>query len=109
MNLAVADLCYCAIALPFYIILYFINSWVFGEIWCKIVAIIAHITGYGGWLALSIIAFVRTLAVWSPQTLRRICTDRGSKMIIFLQWMFIVLLLLPTYFEVSESNPWNLD
>ena len=104
MNLAVADLCYCAIPLPFYLTLYFSNEWIFGEIWCKIIAIAAHIFGYGGWTALSVIAFVRVVAVWSPQILRRICTDRGSKIIILIQWLFTILLLLPSFFEVRNLN-----
>ena len=104
MNLAVADLCYCAIPLPFYLTLYFSNEWIFGEIWCKIVAIVAHISGYGGWLALSVIAIVRMIGVWSPQRLRRICTKRGSKIIIVIQWLFTALLLLPSFLEVRHLN-----
>ena len=74
----------------------------FGELLCKLVSMSAHIFGYGSWMALSIIAVVRVLAVWTPNYLRNICTDRGSKIIIIAQWMFVILLLLPSFFEVSK-------
>ena len=102
MNLAFADLCYCSIPLPFYIVLYLGNKWMFGELLCKLVSMSAHIFGYGSWMALSIIAVVRVLAVWTPNYLRNICTDRGSKIIIIAQWMFVILLLLPSFFEVTK-------
>ena len=108
MNLALADLCYCAIPMPFYLSLYFGNEWVFGTSWCKATAIIAHLSGYGSWMALSLIASVRMLGIWTPNFINRICTNRGSKTLIAIQWIFVLLLLIPTYFEVKYLMLWNI-
>ena len=80
--------------------MYFGNEWVFGSLWCKLISIMANIFGYADWMALSVVAFVRMLGVWAPELLLRLCTQRGSKLIIVSQWAFVVLLMLPSVFEV---------
>ena len=100
INLAAADLIYCIVPLTFYLTLYFGSNWVFGEIWCKMVIIIAQICCYSSWMSLSIIALVRMVSVWRPQALRAICNEKGSKLIITGQWIFVILLMVPSFFEV---------
>ena len=101
MNLAVADLLYCTIPLPFYLSVYLGNERIFGGVWCKVISIISNIFGYADWMALSVVAFVRMLSVWAPEHLRRVCTQRGSKLIIAGQWAFVVMLMIPSMFEVT--------
>lgn len=104
INLAVSDLIYCIIPLTFYLTLYFGNDWVFGQIWCQMTIIIAQITCYASWMSLSVIAFVRMMSVWKPQKLREICTEKGSKLIIISIWIFVILLMIPSFYEVYSIN-----
>ena len=100
LHLAICDILYCAIPLPFYASVYLGNQWIFGEVWCKITSILAHIFLFTSWMALALIALSRVLAVLAPSVLRRVCTNYGSKCIIIFAWIFVVMLLIPFYFEV---------
>ena len=108
INLAVSDLIYCLVPLTFYLTLYFGSNWVFGEVWCQMVIIIAQISCYSSWMSLSIIALLRMLSVWRPQALRTICNEKGSKLIIIAQWIFVISLMVPSFFEVCIFTGYNI-
>ena len=101
LHLAICDLLYCSIPLPFYSSLYIGGQWYFGEMWCKLTSILAHVFAYNSWMALALIAFSRALALPDTDVWKRLCDNGGSKKIIFLSWIVNLLILLPSLLEVS--------
>ena len=100
LHLAICDLLYCLIPLPFYSSLYIGGQWYFGEIWCKLTSILAHVFAYNSWMALALIAFSRALALPDTDVWKRLCDNGGSKKIILLAWVVNLLILLPSLLEV---------
>ena len=73
----------------------------FGETWCKMTSIFAHIFAYIGWMALTLIAVSRALSLCAPSFLTSICENGRSKGIIVAMWIFVLFLLIPSFMEVN--------
>ena len=104
LHLALCDILYCVISLPFYSTLYLGEQWIFGEMWRKWTAICAFISAYVGWMALTLIAISRALSLIAPSFLNRICENGRSKMIIVGAWIFVLLIMAPALMEVKNLN-----
>ena len=102
LHLAVCDILYCAVPLPFYASLYIGEQWVFGVMWCKMTSVLAHVFAYVGWMALALIAIGRALSLGDMDVWKRVCKNGGSKRIIFFIWIFVLLLIVPSFLEVCR-------
>ena len=100
LHLAVCDLLYCGINLPFYVHVYMGYEWTFGEGWCVASIILAFLFSNADWMALALIAFNRALSVFHPKFLQDHCTKAKSMMAIIFSWILVLLILSPAFFEV---------
>ena len=100
LHLAVCDLLYCGINLPFYVHVYMGYEWTFGEGWCVASIILAFLFSNADWMALALIAFNRALSVFHPKFLQDHCTKAKSMMVIIFSWILVLLILSPAFFEV---------
>ena len=100
LHLAICDVLYCAVPLPFYASLYLGKQWIFGEFWCKMTPILAHLFAYVGWMALALIALSRALSLVNADAWKNFCNGGGSKRIILFIWILVLFILLPSFFEV---------
>ena len=103
LHLAICDTLYCSIPLPFYANLYIGKTWMFGELWCKMISILAHVFAYVGWMALALIAISRACALMDNDIWKKACQNGGSKYIILGSWVFVITMLLPSFLEVLHS------
>ena len=104
LHLAICDLLYCLVPLPFYSSLYIGGQWYFGEIWCKLTSILAHVFAYNSWMALALIALSRAFALPDTDIWKRVCDNGGSKKMILITWIFNLLILLPSFLEVISET-----
>ena len=100
LHLAICDALYCFVPLPFYANLYIGKTWIFGELWCKMVSILAHVFAYVGWMALALIAISRACALMDNDIWKKACQNGRSKYIILGSWVFVIAMLLPSFAEV---------
>ena len=103
LHLAICDALYCSIPLPFYANLYIGKTWMFGELWCKMISILAHVFAYVGWMALALIAISRACALMDNDIWKKACQSGRSKYIILGSWVFVITMLLPSFVEVLHS------
>ena len=100
LHLSFCDVLYCSICLPFYASVYLGYPWQYGEKWCVASISLAFIFAYVDWMALSLIALSRALSISAPQILDRFCSNVKSKCAIVFVWIFVILLMIPSFLEV---------
>ena len=103
LHLSLCDVLYCAICLPFYASVYLGFPWNFGKTWCMLSISLAYIFAYVDWMALSLIALSRALSVCAPQFLNKTTSNLKSKIAIAIVWMFVILVMTPSFLEVKIS------
>ena len=64
---------------------------------------LAYIFAYVDWMALSLIALSRALSVCAPQFLNKTTSNLKSKIAIAIVWMFVILVMTPSFLEVKIS------
>ena len=109
LHLAVCDLLYCAINLPFYVHVYLGYEWTFGEGWCVASIILAFLFSNADWMALALIAFNRAVSLFHPRFLQDHCTKSKSTIIIICSWILVLFILPPAFFEVSSNLKSNWE
>ncbi|EGW08498.1 P2Y purinoceptor 4 [Cricetulus griseus] len=96
MNLMVADLLYL-LSLPFLIITYSVgDTWIFGEMLCRLVRFLFYTNLYSSILLLTCISVHRFLGVCHPLSLLSYRTHRRAWQAAAATWTLVVLQLLPT-------------
>ncbi|EHB13368.1 P2Y purinoceptor 4 [Heterocephalus glaber] len=96
VNLIVADLLY-VLTLPFLIITYILeDSWLFGELLCRLVRFLFYTNLYGGILLLTCISVHRFLGVCHPLRSLPYRTRRHAQLGATTSWTLVILQLLPT-------------
>lgn len=96
VNLMVADLLYI-LTLPFFIITYFVNdSWLFGELLCRLVRFLFYANLYGSILLLTCISVHRFLGVCHPLRSMPYRTHKHAWLGAATTWVLVVLQVLPT-------------
>ena len=70
LHLAVCDILYCSVNLPFYAHLFLGYEWKFGEGWCVGSIILAFVFSNADWMALALIALSRALSLFAPDFLQ---------------------------------------
>ena len=100
LHLAVCDILYCSINLPFYAHVYFGYEWRFGEWWCVGSVILAFIFSYADWMALALIAFSRAMSLFFPNFMLRFGSKRNASLVIMSAWILVIVLMTPAFLEV---------
>ncbi|XP_040607420.1 P2Y purinoceptor 3-like [Mesocricetus auratus] len=96
MNLMVADLLY-VMSLPFLVITYSVgDTWVFGEMLCRLVRFLFYTNLYSSTLLLTCISVHRFLGVCRPLSSLSYRTHRHTWQAAAATWTLVVLQLLPT-------------
>jgi allatostatin receptor len=91
INLAIADLVFIIICVPFTAMEYALTVWPFGDVWCKVYQYTIHVTAYASVYTLVLMSLDRYLAVVHPITSMSIRTERNAYFLIFLSWVIICL------------------
>ena len=100
LNLAFADLLYCAIHLPVYALNYFHHTWDWGFLLCYISASFRYITSYAEWMGIALVAISRYVLVTRNKYLNNIHVTKYQILLILSNWIYATILLLPTFFQV---------
>lgn len=106
MNLMVADLLYL-LSLPFLVVTYLVSdTWLFGEMLCKLVRFLFYTNLYSNILLLTCISVHRFLGVCHPLSSLPYRTRRRAWQTAAATWTLVVLQLLPTlvYSRTKDVN-----
>lgn len=97
-NLAVADLSFILICVPFTAVRYATPIWVFGDVWCKIVQYMSSVCIWASVYTLVLMCVDRLLAiVFATQIgLSRLRTKRNTIIAIAVMWIVVCLANIPT-------------
>ncbi|XP_036134700.1 proteinase-activated receptor 3 [Molossus molossus] len=102
INLATADLLFCA-TLPFKIAYHLNgNNWVFGEVMCRATTVIFYGNMYCSILIIACISISRYLAVVHPFTYRRLPKRTYASITCGLVWAMVFLYMLPLFILKQE-------
>ena len=106
INLAIADLSFIIICVPFTGLIYAMTFWPFGHAWCKIYQYMVNVTAYESVYTLVLMSLDRYLAVVHPIRSMTIRTERNAYMFIILSWALIFVLNIPVLisYEVVVYN-----
>ncbi|XP_023348763.1 allatostatin-A receptor [Eurytemora carolleeae] len=99
LNLAVADLLFLIMCVPFTAVDYVLMSWPFGLVWCRTVQYLIYVTAYVSIYTLVLMAGDRFLAVVFPVSSLSIRTMQHAKVAIASTWVIIFLVSLPVWFS----------
>ena len=99
INLAVADLLFIVICVPFTGTIYAMSWWPFGNIFCKIYQYVIHVTAYASVYTLVLMSLDRYLAVVHPICSMTIRTERNAYYMIGLSWIVIMTLNIPVFLD----------
>ena len=102
INLAVADLLFIVICVPFTGALYAMPVWPFGTIFCKVYQYVIHVTAYASVYTLVLMSLDRYLAVVHPICSMTIRTERNAYYVIGLSWLLIMSLNIPLLLDYAE-------
>ncbi|XP_063431322.1 neuropeptide Y receptor type 2-like [Mytilus trossulus] len=103
-NLAVSDILLCLLAVPFTPISYYLQSWVFGEVFCRLVPMTLAICVYVSTLTSTIIAVIRYRAIVYP--LKPPLQISHCLRIIFIIWLISISISVPlgVYSRLTENR-----
>ena len=102
INLAVADLLFIIICVPFTAMGYAMIHWPFGDYWCKIYQYMVHVTAYSSVYTLVLMSLDRYLAVCHPYRSMTIRTENNAYVLIILSWTVILAANAPLLFEYTR-------
>jgi allatostatin receptor len=104
VSLAVADLCFIIFCVPFNAISYVLSVWPFGNVWCKTVTFLQHVSIYASVYTLVVMSFDRYLGIVHQFKSLRMRTQRNVIIIIIITWSIILSSNIPTlfYFEYAR-------
>lgn len=97
LNLAVADLLFVIFCVPFTATDYVLESWPFGELWCKLVQYFIFVTVHASIYTLVLLSLERYLAVVLPFRAKSICTVRNAWRNIGIIWSIILTSAVPVF------------
>lgn len=102
LNLAFADLLYCAINLPLYAVQYLQQRWIFGPTVCYLTTAFRYINAFADWMCVAMIAVSRCITMAKPDLGERLFSGRSGKLVILLVWIYANMLMLPIYTHVRK-------
>lgn len=106
LNLAVADLLFILICIPFSAVRYTASTWIFGDKWCKVVNYLNFISAWGSAYTLMLLCIDRLLAIVFAVKSKRLRIRRNYILAIIISWIGILLANIPTwmYHGIHEYN-----
>lgn len=104
VSLAVADLLFIVVCVPFTAVRYALNVWTFGVAWCKIYHYVANVTAYASVYTLVLMSLDRFLAVVYPIESITVRTYRNTFAAIGLNWAFFAAINLHIWWEYEPSD-----
>ena len=99
INLAVADLFFIIICVPFTGMSYAMHWWPLGSVFCKIYQYAINVTAYASVYTLVLMSLDRYLAVVHPISSMTKRTERNAYIIIVISWAVICSVNIPVVFE----------
>jgi len=102
INLAVADLAFIVICVPFTAVSYSASLWLFGSLWCKAYNYVINVTAYVSVYTLVMMALDRYLAVAHAISSMTLRTERNASVAIALVWMATCAFNVPVWLEHDE-------
>ncbi|ELT98433.1 hypothetical protein CAPTEDRAFT_19607 [Capitella teleta] len=99
INLAVADLLFIIICVPFTALNYATHWWPLGRIFCKVYQYSINVTAYASVYTLVLMSLDRYMAVVHPISSMTIRTEHNTSIVIVLSWILIVSVNIPVVFE----------
>jgi allatostatin receptor len=97
LNLAVADLLFILVCVPFTAIDYVLMYWPFGLFWCRTVQYTIYVTAYISIYTLVLMAGDRFLAVVFPISSMTIRTIPNARVAIIVTWLIILISNIPIW------------
>lgn len=104
INLAVADLLFIVICVPFTAAGYAMPVWPFGTVFCKIYQYMINVTAYASVYTLVMMSLDRYLAVVHAISSMTIRTERNAYVVIILSWVLIMLLNTPILMQYEKLD-----
>ena len=101
LNLAFADLFYCATVLPIDTIVYMRKKWDWGLSLCKLHANNIKLSAYSAWMSVAMVAFSRFITVKSSGKSTLFKSRRNRILAFFLIRIYALILLIPDNSGVS--------
>ncbi|RWS08322.1 allatostatin-A receptor-like protein [Dinothrombium tinctorium] len=96
INLAIADLLFIVVCVPFTAWDYALSYWPFGEVCCRIVQYFIHVCAYASIYTLVLMSLDRFLAVVHPIASMSIRTEKNAYWAIGTTWITVLVLCIPT-------------
>ena len=99
ISLAIADLLFIVVCVPFTAVMYAVPLWPFGTIFCKAYQYVIHVTAHASVYTLVLMSFDRYLAVVHPISSMVLRTQVNTFIAIGLSWLVICGCNSPMLFE----------
>ena len=101
LSLALADLFFIVICVPFTAISMTVPVWPFGDVFCKVYQYTANVTCYASVYMLVLMSLDRYLAVVYPIWSMNIRSTANALYLVIVSWVVIVALTIPIIFETG--------
>ena len=100
LNLGLADVLYL-LTLPFLVVYYFMDEWIFGDAFCKVTRFCFNLNLYGSIGFLTCISVYRYLAIVHPMKVLGRISPTHSVTISALVWLLVAVQSLPDMFYIK--------
>ncbi|KAM4727064.1 lysophosphatidic acid receptor 6 [Anableps anableps] len=104
MNLVVSDTLF-VLSLPFRIVYFIKQDWMFGSVLCKISVALFYTNMYGSILFLTCISVDRFLAIVHPFRSQAIRTKKNARLACLMVWVMVLSGSVPTGFLLDTTSP----
>ncbi|XP_057677211.1 lysophosphatidic acid receptor 6-like [Corythoichthys intestinalis] len=108
VNLVVSDSLF-VLSLPFRIVYFIKQEWMFGSELCKISVALFYTNMYGSIFFLTCISVDRFLAIVHPFRSQKIRTKRNAKLACVTVWVLVLSGSIPTGFLLDTTSPKNVN
>lgn len=97
LNLAVADLFFLIICVPFTAVKYATDLWVFGDTWCRLVNYMTYVCAWASAYTLVLMCLDRLLAVVFALQLPHVRSRRNIGIAVSITWVMVFLVNIPAW------------
>ena len=91
LNLAIADLLFIVVCVPFTATVYVLPRWIFGRVWCKIYQYFSYVCACVSVYSLVFMSLARCIAVVRPMSTKALVTKRNTCIAIVILWVIILI------------------
>jgi len=99
INLAISDLLFLLLCVPFTAIDYMLPVWIFTKVWCQCLQYLQFVSAYASVWTLVLMASDRFLAVVFPVQSMTLRTVRNTLISVLLLWLVIMVANIPMLFQ----------